>query len=438
MTGLEESVWLLAPAVTFESPYPLELASLAAALLRRGFGAFGIDLRVEPDGLEKRLSRGLAPGPRAIVVEASIRNVAEAVRLGRSIRSRGWRPVLFTGTAAAIADGFFLAAGAADVEVTGDAEDVVPALLERLPVREGVPGARFPGDGGHVSPAPPRFGELDAFGSPDRHVFPWRGYATHALRAGHLQAPILASRGCRLECAFCPVPERYRRAWRARSPDAVVDEMARLQRDHGIDTFLFEDEQPLQDRAWFSSVLGGGRRHLPRARIELKNGLRGDLLDGELLQEMAASGVRRIALGVESGSSSARERLRRPLDEGHLARVIDLCRRRGVAVTGYYLTGLPEETALETLATLRSMREHRWSYAHLSVFCPWRPLGGLAARPRAIAVAVRTGAYLSTYAKPSRLLDLVRLGDIDFGRPLAAPRRFWAWLLSGSKGGGGW
>ena len=82
--------------------------------------------------------------------------------------------------------------------------------------------------------------DLDRLDWPDR-----RGEPTSCL--GHRIAALVGSRGCYANCAFCCIA-----AWHAQSPsgvrfrmrpvDDVADEMAWLNRERGIDIFIFHDD----------------------------------------------------------------------------------------------------------------------------------------------------------------------------------------------------
>jgi anaerobic magnesium-protoporphyrin IX monomethyl ester cyclase len=430
---MSERVLLVAPAVALEASYPLGLASLAAALRAAGADCVGLDLRLRPDGLVRY---GATPPPVA-VVDTSIRSVGTVRRLVADLRRRGVRRVVAVGPAAAVAPALFLEPGGADAAVTGDAEAVVPELLAAAagPARP-VPGAWIRDATGRLQSAPGGVLPAGRLPTPDREVFPLAGYAGHGLRSGRRYAAIEASRGCPFACTFCPVPRRPG-GHRVRPAAAVLDEMARLVTE-GVTGFFLEDEQPLADRAWLAVILEGLRRRLPGAVLELPNGVRADLLDADLLGEMAAAGVRRLAIGVESGSEGVREALGRPVTTARLLELIAAAKRRGLVVTGYFMIGLPGETRGNLLATLAAPARLPFHYAHLSVYWPWDPpLEGLSPEQQRLATPRLLG-YLGAYASVARLRDLWEAGDLSLATLPHAVSRLGSWLAAGSRGGGGW
>jgi radical SAM superfamily enzyme YgiQ (UPF0313 family) len=429
---MSERVLLVAPEVALEATYPLGLASLAAALRAGGAECVGLDLRLRPDGLER--FGGVLPS--VAVVETSIRNVGAVRRLAGELRRAGVQRVVAVGAAAAVAPRSLLRDGGPDAAVTGDAEAVVPALLAAEGA-QAVPGAWVRDAAGHLHDAPGGVLPGDRLPTPDREVFPLADYAAHGLRGGRRYAAVEASRGCPFACTFCPVPRRPG-GHRVRPVEAVLDEMARLVTDAGVTGFFVEDEQPLADRAWLAALLRGVRHRLPGAVLELPNGVRADLLDPELLGELVAGGVRRLAIGVESGSERVRAALGRPVTTPRLLELIAAAKRRGLIVTGYFMIGLPGETRGNLVATLLAPARLPFHYAHLSVYWPWDPpLEDLSAEQRRLALPRLLG-YVGAYASLPRLRDLWDVGDLTPATLPHAASRLGRWLSAGARGGGGW
>ena len=440
---MSADVVLIAPPLTWEAAYPLRLASLAAALKARGARTLGLDLRRDPGTLSRWLATSDAAAPALVVVESSIRNLAQVRAVVERVRARTAAQVVVTGTAAAVAPAAFMGAPGepwcADTAVTGDAEVVVPALLDAATDRySAVAGAWRRTPAGDMVSSPGGFLPLDELPLADRELFPLEEYCRHPLRGVARHAPIEASRGCTLGCSFCPVPRSTAHELRLRPVDGVIDEMDQLRHDHDVTHFLLEDEQPLLDRGWFSSLLAAVRGRLAGAVLELPNGVRPDLLDPELLEEMARSGVARIALGIESGSDRVRRAIGRPIEPARLLGVIDDARRRGLVVAGYFMVGLPGESAVELAQTLSLARRLPVHYVHLSVCWPWSPLLLEPNRATRLGTALRAAGYLGAYSNPRRALDLCRIGDLSLAHGPIAVGRLGRWIASGARGGGGW
>ncbi len=64
---------------------------------------------------------------------------------------------------------------------------------------------------------------------------------------GHGIAPLVGSRGCYANCTFCCIAAWHEQTlpgkrYRLREADAVADEMVAMQREHGVDIFVFHDD----------------------------------------------------------------------------------------------------------------------------------------------------------------------------------------------------
>jgi anaerobic magnesium-protoporphyrin IX monomethyl ester cyclase len=96
---------------------------------------------------------------------------------------------------------------------------------------------------------------------PDLAALPWpdrRGEPAACF--GHAIAPLVSSRGCYANCTFCCIAAWHEQSlpgkrYRLREIDAVADEMAALQRDRGVDIFVFHDD---------NFFVPGHRRNLER------------------------------------------------------------------------------------------------------------------------------------------------------------------------------
>jgi anaerobic magnesium-protoporphyrin IX monomethyl ester cyclase len=79
---------------------------------------------------------------------------------------------------------------------------------------------------------------LDELPRPAYHHFPLEKYRLFGRRI----LPIITSRGCPSQCSFCTTSRIFGKAFRARSPKNVVDELEWLRDEHGADAFSFYDD----------------------------------------------------------------------------------------------------------------------------------------------------------------------------------------------------
>jgi hypothetical protein len=88
--------------------------------------------------------------------------------------------------------------------------------------------------------AHPALPDLARLPLPDRRGEPARCF-------GHGIAPLVSSRGCYANCSFCCIAAWHEQSlpgkrYRVRDPEAVASEMLSLQRERGVDIFVFHDD----------------------------------------------------------------------------------------------------------------------------------------------------------------------------------------------------
>lgn len=137
----------------------------------------------------------------------------------------------------------------------------------------------------------------------DSLAFPVRVFADLILGSGwafNLQG----SRGCCGSCHYCASPGMARSAsnkWRGRSPESVVDEIARLSSHHGAYSFNFVDEDFLgpepvaeQRARQFTDAL-----HRRDLKISFGIQVRPHTLTDKIIDMLTASGLTFVFMGIE-------------------------------------------------------------------------------------------------------------------------------------------
>lgn len=237
-----------------------------------------------------------------------------------------------------------------------EAEQTIVALAHALtsgaPL-ESVSGLAFRDDGGIVvtpAAASPPLGELHW---PDR-----RGEPTSCL--GHGVAPLVASRGCYANCAFCCIAAWHKQAppaerVRLRPVEDVAQEMAWLQREHGIDLFVFHDDDffpPIRERSLERiRSLGAALRAAGIGPIGTVVKARPNDLDAEVLAAMKAElGLIRLFLGVETDATQGLRTLRRGVSQQQNHQAMALLAEHEIYVC-FNLLVFDPDTTLESLET---------------------------------------------------------------------------------------
>ncbi|BBO86344.1 B12-binding domain-containing radical SAM protein [Desulfosarcina ovata subsp. sediminis] len=159
-----------------------------------------------------------------------------------------------------------------------------------------------------------------------------------------VHVPLLTSRGCPFQCAYCASHRLQPRMMR-RSPTSVVAEIVHWHRDHGVKDFAFYDDALLVDAErhivpLLEGVIEAGitvRFHTPNA-LHIRN------ITRPLAILMRRAGFHTIRLGLETTAFERRQSMDRKVTEEEFLRALNHLKAAGFAadqVGAYLLAGLP-------------------------------------------------------------------------------------------------
>jgi len=225
-----------------------------------------------------------------------------------------------------------------DIICRGEGERTAPDLLDAiktgrdLATVDGISFRRADGTIVH-NPDRERIRDLDSIGFPSWRKIDLPRYAGYGM---------MTSRGCPYPCTFCSVAPVWNLESYSRSPANIVAEMVQLNRQAGVDLFLFQDE-------FFVS----GKRHVMEfcrllgdsgLKVQWKAFGRVNLMDVEMMQAMAASGCVELRFGIESGSDRVLERIRKGFTAAATLELIPQAVKLFPRVDTFYVWGFPFET----------------------------------------------------------------------------------------------
>jgi anaerobic magnesium-protoporphyrin IX monomethyl ester cyclase len=263
-----------------------------------------------------------------------------------------------------------LASPAVDYVLRGEGEATLPLLAEALRDRRpltDIPGIAFRKEDGGLHVNPPAAASAARLPLPALDLVNGRRYRRH----GRGSAAVVASRGCPLHCSYCSVGAAAWLPYRLRPVNQILAEIetAVLGRDAGF--IDFEDENLALDRAWFLDLLGGIRQRFGDRALELRamNGLFPPSLDETVVAAMAAAGFKALNLSLGSTHAEQLRRFRRPDVRAAFDRALDLAERHGLSAVGYIIVGAPHQSAEESVDDLLFLAQRR-VLAGVSVFYP--------------------------------------------------------------------
>lgn len=232
-----------------------------------------------------------------------------------------------------------------DVLVRGEAERTIVPLLDALESGKelsAIPAISYR-DGSRVCRSTVDAGVMDV---DDLSLAAFHFYPIQELKMRSMR--VEAGRGCPFHCTFCSTATFFGRKYRVKSAGKLVSELRSLNSSYGITEFSLQHDLFTVNRrkvlAFCEEVRSCSFSWTCSARI--------DCVDSELLREMARSGCRGIYFGVETGSTSLQELVKKRLDISLLAPTLTDAKELGIEVTTSFITGFPHETLSDVQATL--------------------------------------------------------------------------------------
>lgn len=185
--------------------------------------------------------------------------------------------------------------------------------------------------------------------------------------------PVISSRSCPNRCTFCSMWLVHGPKFRARPAAHVVDELESLYNKHGARFFEFMDDNLTFDKARILDICNGIVKRGLNIQFSTPNGVAVNRLDAEIVDALVAAGLIRVALAVEHGSEYIRKKvMRKPLDTKKIYEVAEACaRHKHLYITGYFVVGMPQETADTLDATYKIITELPFDHIQINWATPY-------------------------------------------------------------------
>jgi anaerobic magnesium-protoporphyrin IX monomethyl ester cyclase len=333
---------------------PLALLAIGSELDPNLFEVVTIDGRLEADAesavlaqLEDALCLGVTVLTGAPISDAlRISRAAKRARPQLPVVWGGWHPSMFSREC--------LLEPAVDVTVRGQGELTFLEIVQRLAAGrslEGCAGCTVRLADGTIIENPPRpLAPLDQFRAHDYRLIDVERY--FALK-GKRQLDYISSQGCNFRCAFCSDPFVYGRKWVGLEPVRMAMRLKELWDQYHFDDVNFQDETffTRRDRvqALVDRIIESGMNITWAATMRADQGVR---LPDEVWARCKKSGLRRLLVGVESGTNEMLKRIRK---DTKIEQVFDTAHKmlaHDIAGHFPFIVGFPDETEASIAATL--------------------------------------------------------------------------------------
>lgn len=254
----------------------------------------------------------------------------------------------------------------ADVVATGESEELILDVINRGPHRmfDGIPGILWR-DGTTFKAGSDRrlIRDIDQLPLPARHLLPVNDIVMSDRLAGTntRMAHVMFSRGCPFSCNFCAAAQtkiQYRSGLSARL------ELMHLKEQYGVDGFAVVDDNFIVNKSKVANICSQigdlGLRWSALSRV--------DMVDSELLRQLARSGCIEIKYGVESGSERLLRSMNKNTTREQIKTAVRATVRQGIQAKAFLIHGFPGENYQSTKETMSLLQELGSDISRVSLF----------------------------------------------------------------------
>jgi len=190
------------------------------------------------------------------------------------------------------------------------------------------------------NPPEPPIQNMDELGIPAHDLLPLAIYQEPQIKRKPLTITMV-SRGCINKCIFCS--SHFYGKYRLRSVENVMEEMRWITRGLGIRELKFYDDGITYNREWAETLF----TRMIDEKIDLtwNTNLRADSIDYDLAILMKRAGCHTVNMGLESANQDILNTIKKNITVGKMKQSVIDCKKAGLEVCGYFVIGLPGETA---------------------------------------------------------------------------------------------
>lgn len=212
---------------------------------------------------------------------------------------------------------------------------------------------------------------LDQFPFPARHLLDMTKYRLGTLYGRKHFTSIQTMRGCPWKCIFCASEALNTTRVVMRSPESVVEEMKQVVNEFPYIThFMITDD-----------VMTLWKKHIIKIcdlineaglKITFEGSTRANLVDDELIEYLAKTGLIRLSFGLETTDPEMRTTMQKKVPIEAYVKANKICEKYGVEALNSMMIGLPgesRESVRESLNFLKNAREVK--QANFAVAIPY-------------------------------------------------------------------
>ena len=314
---------------------PTGLAFLASMILREGHNVDAADLRVETEYEMHEKIKNFNPDYMCVsFMSFGYKQIYNFI--DRMKEKYPKIPIVIGGPHASLFLKQALEESKVDFAVYGEGELTLAELLSGKNLKD-IKGLVWRNGNDIVVNMPREFNEnLDDLPFPKFDLFPLDRYTDKKI-------PIVSSRGCPHSCIFCEIPKFAGKKLRHRSAKNVVDEMEYWY-EKGYNYFPFVDDNVAQDTNKFIELCDEIIRRGIKIKWDLRNGIRVDKVNYDLLMKMKEAGCIYFVLSVEHFDDEVLRTMKKGITSNMVFKAIEDSEKAGIPFGITIIVGLPGDT----------------------------------------------------------------------------------------------
>ena len=248
----------------------------------------------------------------------------------------------------------------ADAVVAGEAEEAWPRLLADF--CEGRNQRVYRSEKWHSLEQLPR---IDYTALP---LLKYEAFQKSWLYRMYFHWPVVFSRGCPHPCEYCAVQTYYRRSFRTRPVDEVIEDLQTI-KALGANRILFLDDNPIahpeKAKELFRRMIPLGLKWASQSTINIAR-------DPELLDLAAHSGCVSLSIGLESINEASLDSVNKSFNlPRRFDRDLAAIRAKGIQVIALLMVGLDGDTLDTFPRSLQFLIDNKISFLKLFTPCPY-------------------------------------------------------------------
>ena len=352
---------------------PLGISYLAAVLEEKGYEVDVVDCQVSRPSQKELEDKFRSLNPDIIGVTSATVTYLPALQILKAAKTALPNCVTMIGGphVTVMDERTFTESADVDIVVRGEGEQTMLELAAlvsngNLKSLSEVAGITFRKNGQIFrTPDRPFIEDIDSLPHPAHKHFDVTRYKI----SGVTYMPIITSRGCPFNCAFCLASKMCGKGFRARSPSKVVDELEWLRDTFGAEAFAFYDDTFTFDVKRAIAICD----EMKTRKFELPWDCRTrvDKVSKELLTKLRSTNCQLIHFGVESGSQQMLNTMRKGTTVEQNARAIKLAKEAGISGRHIPCHRLPRRNAEMLQQTIDFIHKTKPDYVYMCEAVPY-------------------------------------------------------------------